>query len=452
MHDLLLYLSEHDPNFRKARLPALYADFRPQRTLNPDGYNANVTAWQDGLSFLAYHGLLSNAEPRSSALVLCVDQTLLRALESKQYGQPLALDSAIHDAISRRVFIPMDDFIRQSPRTHPPPTFASLTWKAIEWAFGRLGTQMEKSGQDALPTGRYVLTGNVDAVCQAFQTHAARQATRFDRVFTKLHFRTSLANQLAAETLLSEEDVEVLLLSLSRDRCLIDYDGTIVRIRDPADKSTITQEDVAAASIKELIANVKHQIEILNNRLAQLHNEAKAALQNDNRAAARGALKSKKLAETSLCQRYSILSQLEDVAAKLEQASEQVQLVNIMHSSANALKSLNSRIGGSAQVEQLMEQIRVQMGETDEVAAILSDANAEHVDESELDDELAALKEGVQEHEASTEAQEALLALNELTGPPCKIYPDPERMAPTTERQMAHLSLEDSRGEHLEGY
>ncbi|CCE33808.1 related to protein SNF7 [Claviceps purpurea 20.1] len=320
----------------------------------------------------------------------------------------------------------MDDFIQQSPKSHSPPTFASLTWKAIEWAFGRL-------------------------VCQAFQTQAARQATRFDRVFTKLHFRTSLANQLAAGTLLSEEDIEILLLSLSRDRCLIDYDGTIVRIRDPADKSTITQEDVAAASIKELIANVKHQIEILNNRLAQLHNEAKAALQNDNRAAARGALKSKKLAETSLCQRYSILNQVEDVAAKLEQASEQVQLVNIMHSSANALKSLNSRIGGSAQVEQLMEQIRVQMGETDEVAAILSDANAEHVDELELDDELAALKEGVREHEASTEAQEALLKLNELTGPPCKIYPDPELIAPTIERQVAHLSLEDSRGEHLKG-
>ncbi|KAG5953054.1 hypothetical protein E4U53_007096 [Claviceps sorghi] len=445
MHDLVHYLSEHDPNFRK------------YRTLNPDGYSANVIAWQDGLSCLAYHGLLSNAEPRSSALVLSVDAALLRALESKQYGQPLALSCAIRDAISSRKFIPVDDFLTSPPMTQPP-TLASWTWKAAEWAFGILRNTNRDGAQDILPAGRYVLTGNLDAVCQAFQTQAAGSVTRFDRVFTKLHFRASFANQLVPGSLLSEEDVEVLLVSLSRDRRLIDYDGAVVRIRDTSDESSITQEDAAAASIKELIANIKHQTDILNNRLAQLQNEAKAAIQSGNRIAARAALKSKKLAETSLSQRYSTLNQLEDVAARIEQASDQVQLVKILNSSTNALKSLNSRVGGSARVEQVMDQIREQMCETDEVAAILSETTTENIDESELDEELAALREGAQHHdtyhedgipqEAPTNAQKTHSDSIEFPEPPSEAPSSRVELTPSDmETQVARLSLKHGQGE-----
>ncbi|KAG6042287.1 hypothetical protein E4U41_000031 [Claviceps citrina] len=340
-----------------------------------------------------------------------------------------------------------------------PLTLPSLTWRAAEWTFEKLGIMNRDSGEDVLPRGRYVLTSNVDAVCQAFQAQAAGKVTRFDRVFTKLHFRTSFANQLVPGLLLSEEDVEVLLLSLSRDRHLIDYDGAIVRIRDASDECTITQEDAAAASIKELIANIKHQTDILNNRLVQLQDDAKSALQKNNRIAALAALKSKKLAETSLSRRYATLNQLEDVAAKMEQASDQVQLVKILNSSATALKSLNSRVGGSAPVEELMDQIREQMCETDEVAAILSETTTEHVDEAELDEELAALREGARQQDASsheaenqqgasTEAQEAQLVLSKLPEPPSASPSNrAEMLTPTMERRVAQLSLEQSQDE-----
>ncbi|KAG6018297.1 hypothetical protein E4U43_005714 [Claviceps pusilla] len=342
--------------------------------------------------------------------------------------------------------------------THPS-TLASLTWKAAGWAFGGIIESMNRDGgQDVLPTGRYVLTSNLDAVCQAFQTQVTGKVSRFDRVFTKLHFRTLFADQLVPGSLLSDEDVELLLVSLSRDRRLIDYDGAIVRVRDASDESTITQEDAAAASIKELIANIKHQTDILNNRLAQLQNEAKTALQSNNRIAARAALKSKKLAEGSLLQRYSTLSQLEDVAAKIEQASDQVQLVKILNSSANALKSLNSRVGGSARVEEVMDQIREQMCETDEVAAILSETATEQIDEWELDEELAALREGAQQDDARREVdipQTAPTKAKETSSDSIK-FPEPpseepsnraELTTPDMERQVAQLSLEHSQKE-----
>jgi len=341
----------------------------------------------------------------------------------------------------------MDSFLSPSPMTHPS-TLASLTWKAAGWAFGILKSTNTDGGQDVLPTGRYVLTSNVDAACQAFQTQVAGKVTRFDRVFTKLHFRTLFANHLVPGSVLSEEDVEVLLVSLSRDRHVIDYDGAIVRIRDTSDDSTITQEDAAAASIKELIANISHQIDILNNRIAHLQNEAKTALQSSNRIAARAALKSKKLAETSLSQRYSTLNQLEDVAARIEQASDQVQLVKILNSSANALKSLNSRVGGSARVEEVMDQIREQMCETDEVAAILSETTTEQIDESELDEELAALKEGAQQAQQNDASHELVIPQTasdsiEFPEPPSEMPSNrAELTTPDMERQVAQLSLD----------
>jgi hypothetical protein len=33
----------------RVRLAALHSNFRPQKTLNPDGYTTNLTAWLKGL-------------------------------------------------------------------------------------------------------------------------------------------------------------------------------------------------------------------------------------------------------------------------------------------------------------------------------------------------------------------------------------------------------------------
>ena len=37
---------ETRPNASKARLPALYADFRLLKHHNPEGYEANIQVWQ----------------------------------------------------------------------------------------------------------------------------------------------------------------------------------------------------------------------------------------------------------------------------------------------------------------------------------------------------------------------------------------------------------------------
>lgn len=82
-------------HFCRARLPSLYSDFQLQRTSNPDGFEANYTTWIETLSKAAWTGLLPAHGPNRTILSLEVGNDLLQALETKEYGRPLALGTVV---------------------------------------------------------------------------------------------------------------------------------------------------------------------------------------------------------------------------------------------------------------------------------------------------------------------------------------------------------------------
>ncbi|PFH59115.1 hypothetical protein XA68_12781 [Ophiocordyceps unilateralis] len=403
MGELADYLTKHDGNFRKARLPALYSDFRSQQTLNPDGYRANVSAWRGALARLASRGLLTRQGSASSLLVLSLDGALLRALENRQFGQPLALGTVIRDAVAERHLILLRDFLNSSQSIYKR-SWSGLPWTAMAWALHHLGFT-GASGEDQIPTGRYVMVENLEVASKALANTTADDSSWLSRVFTKAQFRTQFSSCLFddEDQRLSDLDVDVLLKYLSRDKRMIEYDGQTIRFRGAFDEASgITEEDSAVASLKELTASLKHQISLLTSRIDDLTADAKEAVVRNNRITALAALKSKKLAESSLTKRYATLSQLEQVAASIEQASDQVQLVKVMESSAGALQSLNAKVGGADRVDSAIDRLREQMSDADEIAAILAESTGATVDEGEIDDELEAL-----EKEDALEKQEA---------------------------------------------
>ncbi|RDA92198.1 hypothetical protein CP533_5599 [Ophiocordyceps camponoti-saundersi (nom. inval.)] len=445
MGELADYLTKHDGNFRKARLPALYSDFRPQQTLNPDGYRANVSAWRGALARLASSGLLASQGSGGSLLVLSLDSSLLRSLESPQYGQPLALGAVIGEAVSARDLVLLRDFLH-SPHPIRQRSWTELPWSAVAWTLRQLGFTAV-SGEDVLPTGKYVLVENLEAATEALAktTTMAHDASWLSRVFTKAQFRSEFSSRLFDDQRLSDTDVDVLLKFLSRDKKMIEYDGQTIRFRASADEASgITEEDAAVASIKELTSSLKHQIALLTSRIDDLSAEAKKAVVGNSRITALGALKSKKLAESSLSKRYATLSQLEQVASSIEQASDQVQLVKVMESSASALQSLNAKVGGVERVDSAVDRLREQMSGTDEVAAILAESTGAIVDEAEIDDELEALeKEDAQEKQEvedgkqkEREAETARAVMEELPSVPVT---DPD--AAQTEKVMEPNAL-----------
>ena len=324
---------------------------------------------------------------------------------------------------------------------------SNFSWGAFQWTLKQFGIENAASGDDSVPKGRYVIAANLDAACRAFSLKSNTSTSRFERTFTKSHFRDTFGAEIFEGRGGTEEDFDVLLVALARDKALVKYDGRIVRIRGSIDEGDIGEEDAAIASIKELIANLQHQTRVLGCRIKELEEEIKRALGRNNRIAAAAALRSKKLAESSLSKRYAALNQLEDVAAKIEQASDQVLLVKAMESGAHAMRILNSQVGSTDKVEDVMDQVREQMDTTDEVAAILAESTAAPIDESEIDDELALLEKEVQElapvgenREEDEEPESAKSRLESQPSPPTE-DPESQHESPSLENKIANLSI-----------
>ncbi|PNP83658.1 hypothetical protein FNYG_03221 [Fusarium nygamai] len=456
MGELADYLINNDPSFSRSRLAARYSDFRSQRTLNPDGYQANISAWRQALSDLVANGKISHRGSSPDHFVLKLDDSLLRSLEYKEFGQPLALGTVVREATAGRDFIPLQDFEKPQQSIYQR-SWAGLPWSVMSWTLRQLGVVDPARGDDKLPTGQYVIVKNMEAAAKELGDLMTGKVSRFDRVFSRAQFQKAFSAALVKGQHLTESDLDVLLKFLSRDKEVIEYDGKTIRIKGSGEQSGITKEDAAIASMKELTESLKHQTDLLNTRIDELSQTAKDAVTKKNRVAALTALKSKKIAETSLATRYATLNQLEEVSAKLEQAADNVQLVNVMEASSGALASLNAQVGGAERVDAVMDRLREQSSATDEVNAILAESTGEPIDETALDDELEAMEAQEREKEEEKtkskeaekqkarderEAAEAQKKLDELPDVPA----DGEEIrqkeqTPTSETGIANLAI-----------
>ncbi|KAI0910854.1 Snf7-domain-containing protein [Ustulina deusta] len=411
MSELLDYLLQNDQNFRKARLPALYSDFRSQRTLNPDGFEANVSAWKRGLSNAALAGHAPSKAPARNHLTLELDDALLRALESKQFGRPLALGTVLQEALAAHEMIPLPQFLRATQSIYHN-SWGQVPWAVAGWALRQIG--LTGGPGDSMPKGQVVVLQNLEVVAKAFSDATVGQRAPFERIFSRTHFRRTFEANLLDGQRLSDNDFDVLVKFLSRDKGVLATDGNTIRIRDPAETASVSDEDSAIASLKELMEELTHQTEVLSRRVDELSLAALDAVRRKNRVSALAALKSKKLAEKNLATRHATLNQLEEVATKIQQAVDNVQLVRVMESSTGALRSLNAQVGGVERVDTVLDDLREQMGQVDEVGNVIAQvgADAAVVDEGEVDGEFEEMlaEERKKEEEADRvrkEAQEA---------------------------------------------
>jgi charged multivesicular body protein 7 len=364
----------------------------------------------------------------------------------------LALGTVINEALAQKDLIPLQSFLQSNQNIYQQQqSWSQVPWNVMGWALRQIGVIDPARGEDKIPKGNYVVMKNVEATSRELGEMIAERTSRYDRVFTRAQFQSLFESVLAKEQRLSGTDIDVLLKFLSRDKDMIAYDGNTVRIQGGGEGRGITEEDASIASIKELMASLEHQVDLLNKRLDELDQEARSAVLRKNRVTALAALKAKKRAESSLSTRYATLNQLEEVASRLQQASDQVQMVKVMESSASALKSLNAQIGDAEQIENTMTRLREQMSATDELSAILAEPTGMVLDEGEIDEEFEALVNEQREAEEEKqrrkeEAREAAKAIKALEGLPS--VPTGEAaenigaQSPTKETGIANLSLD----------
>jgi charged multivesicular body protein 7 len=155
------------------------------------------------------------------------------------------------------------------------------------------------------------------------------------------------------------------------------------------------------------MSSLEASIETLNIRIDAASEKARSLVEKKNRTAALAALRSKKASEAALNQRMERFASLEEIYDKLQQAEDNVAMVKVMESSTSLLKHLHSQIGGAERVEDVVESLREEMANVDEIGTILeSTGSGTFVDEQAIDDELIAL-EGQAKKAKAEESKEA---------------------------------------------
>nr|POE51842.1 uncharacterized protein CFP56_26049 [Quercus suber] len=413
MSQLLAFLRTHEEAFRsRSRLASLYSDFRFQRQTNPDGYAVNVSAWTKALSSAAQAGLLPSNSQASShdRLVLHSGEELASALQTPEHGRPLAIGTVVDEAVRKHDLIPLKDFLENKQSVYARRSWIPSVWTVGNWVLEKAGILGRESAEDKMVTGDFVILGNVEATAKAVMDRASQIATsNTSRIFSKELFSSTFAEDIGGRTA-SVTDLSVLLTHLSRDRSLVAYDansGTI-RFKSAVEVSpaAIEEEDINIASLRTLITSLEPQVAQLTNRVAELDSSARESIAKKQIASAKTALRSKKLAEATLQQRISTLMQLEEVYAKIEQAADQVEMVQVIEASTVTLRSLNKRTGGVEKVQDDMEGLREEMMNTEDITMAINESSTTAVDEEELDDELEEMEKAEREKREEKEKAE----------------------------------------------
>lgn len=339
---------------------------------------------------------LAGQLPTEQKILLRTSDELLGALRSSRYGKPTGLGAVIDEAVKKGKMVDLDTFMRTESSIYEKSWVPSLS-TIIKWSLRQAGL-WNNGSYDNLGRLKIASLVLIEGLERLTQELSARQAETGQAITDRVMSR-DMFSQLLMETEiggLSQKELDILLRFLSRDKQMLSYDSETVKFkaRSGAKCEPISEEDANIASMKALIASLTSQVSSLERKISDLQSTAQAAVQSKNRHAALSAIRSRKLAEKNLEQRTNTLNQLEEVFSKIEQAVDQVQVMQVMQASAETLRSLNQRVGGADKVDAIMDDLREQMGQADEVGQIMQEPldGKAVMDDAEIDDELEALE------------------------------------------------------------
>lgn len=415
MSDLLDFVLNHQEAFKNHyRLASLYADFRQQLEINPEGYHANIAAWIQALTEGSRAGLCPTRGTAHELLSIRANDELARALQHPQHGKPTCLPAVFHEAVQRREMLPQQDFLSAKESIYKT-TWLPSPWKVFQWSLRQVGVLSEIQSPDKLKEGSFVVMKNVEAAAAGILKKMDEHTSNADRVLSRADFLKRFGTALNPHTQLTAHDLDILLVFLSRDKQAVSYNSHTIKFKSEREAvpQPITDDDTAIANLRDTLEKMNSQIPLLLEKVATADAAAREAVSAKQMVRAKAALRSKKLAENALAQRSDVALQLESVFTDLQHASDQVEIVEAMRAGAAALKELNNRVGGAEGVQGVVDAVNEQMATTDEITNIINETD-QPLDEAEIDDEFEALEKADKEKREAEEAQKTAARLEEL--------------------------------------
>lgn len=149
---------------------------------------------------------------------------------------------------------------------------------------------------------------------------------------------------------------------MSRDKPSLSYSPSTGTIKFTPPTSShaeeITETDISIAQVKSLQLSLDLAIPPLESRLESLTTAVRNAVQKQQLSTARSLLKSKKLVENTLEKRRANLLQVEESLHAIDNAADNVAIIQSMQKSAAVMKTLNESVGGVEGVERITDALR----------------------------------------------------------------------------------------------
>lgn len=389
-------------------------------------------------------------------LILDGGNELARAVQHKDYGTPTCLRDVFEDAIKKKQFIPVDEWLNSRVSIYNKSWFNGLpkipTVGGVLSGAWQLGKDSLFGPSNQVPVGSFVVVANVEAAATevAQQLKSQPHTSTADRIFSKTAFLNRFGQALTSNATLSARDLDVLLVHMNRDRQMVSFEGSTIKFKAETDKTLqpVSEEDAAMSQLHDSVEKVNARVDLLQAKVIEQDLAAREAVKLKQMTRAKTCLRSKKLAESSLEYHQNLSLQLEESYMKLQQAADQVGIVEAMQAGAQAMAELNKKVGGAEGVQMVVDSVNEEMSTVEEISNIINESAAP-VDEGEIDDEFAELERAEKEKEEKEEAAKVAKLLAELPDTRKEKTPVANEETGMTP-QMSQLSLPLEADEHEE--
>jgi charged multivesicular body protein 7 len=310
--------------------------------------------------------------------------------------------------------VPLKDFLTSKDNIYKT-SWVPSPWKVLQWSLRQVGVLGQVQAPAKMEVGNFVVVRNVEVAADEILKKMKEHTSTADRILSKADFLKRFATTLNPSAPLTTNDMDILLVFLARDKQAISYSEQTIKFKPEHEPVPlpVTKEDAAIANLRDTLANINAQIPPLMEKIALADAAAREAVVAKQMVRAKAALRSKKLAEHALAQRSDVALQLEQVYTDLQQAADQVEIVEAMRAGAAALKGLNEKVGGAEGVQGVVDAVNEQMAITEDITNIINESD-QPLDEGEIDDEFEALEKADREKREKEEAEKTAARLAEL--------------------------------------
>lgn len=398
-----------NPHFPKSRLNSLYSNFENLKHLNPEGFEANIQAWSNLLTGLIQSGILRD----SQLSINTFNPNISQLLAIPMYGQPKGLGTILNELVQRRILVPYslyssatDSFVSIM---HDSMKFTDYIspGKWLQWGIQQLGlastfTSTNKKGE--LSKEIYISWSILCSVGQTFINRIQKEinlGTRSSSLFDKVSFYNFMKS---IDPGLSHTDFDILLIYFSRDLgiCKIKQLDSITCIKflNQEDiNNNLTDEDIGIIKLKSTITAIEIRNEDLEKKVSTMSHNMKVLLKNRNSTNETGTnirlknmLASRKVIISSLEKSSSALGQLTTTLLKINDATSNKNIFDLLSKSSKVLNALNDSINLD-DVDDLHIELEEGYDKTDKISESLASGSKAYTNDEELENELDKLYE-----------------------------------------------------------